>query len=270
MAAASEFPLLTDRYRIVRKLEHGASAQRTLLKQIDKQSGHVGHWAHAGSVVGPSSFDEIASVLAPVQISHIMPIEDLVRLESGELAFVTPYYGHASGLVTLESLGAARGGRLAPEEIEAAADHILHALDDAHAQRLYNGPLEARQILIDRQGRVQIEHFGLARMLKLGVSDARIVREAEIQLEVRSVMEILFRCLTGLDSRTIGVSPSQVVSSLDPLLDEWLAAGLREGAGFESAAAARAAMPEHQRMASTKATASGPLQRLNKFLRFGY
>lgn len=270
MTAASEFPPFTDRYRIVRKLEHGAAAQRTLLKQVEKHSGYVAHSAHPDSVSGPSTFEEIAVALAPVHISHIMPIEDLVRLESGEPAFVTPYYGHASGLVTLESLGAARGGRLAPEEIEAAADHILHALDDAHAQRLYNGPLEARQILIDRQGRVQIEQFGLARMLKRGVSDARLVREEEIQLEVRSVMEILFRCLTGLDSRTIGVSPSQVVSSLDPLLDEWLAAGLREGAGFESASAARAAMPEHQRGAAAKAAPSGPLQRLNKLLRFGH
>ncbi len=238
-------PLLSSTYRTVREIELGAAARRLLLKHIQNQSPHVAHLLDAKNTSLP--VEAAISALAPIRITHIAPVEDQAVLDDGIPVLITPYFGHASGLVNLESLVTARGGRLSPEEIESAADHILHALDDAHGQRLYNGPIDPRQILIDRQGRVQIEQFGLARLLSRGLPDARTAREEEIRAEVRSVVELLFRCLTGLDSRTIGVSPAQVVSSLDPLLDEWIATGLKEGAGFESAAAARAALPENHR-----------------------
>lgn len=237
---------LGARYRVVRELEPGVSARRLLLKHIELHTMHTAHVPLRESEA--EGFGTAAKALLGVRISHIAPVEDLVVQDDGVPAIVTPYYGHALGLVTLEQLGASRGGKLTPQEIEAAGDHILHAMDDAHGGRLYNGPLSARQVLIDRQGRVQLEHFGLGRMLERGVEGARIATEGELREEVRSVLELLFRCLTGLDPRTIGVSAGQVVSSLDPLLDEWLAKGLRESDGFESAAAARAAMPENLRV----------------------
>jgi len=252
MAAADSLPNLADNYIIVRPLDPGAAADRTLLKHTQKQSAHVAHILFAPESLTVVDQIAMASAFAGVRVAHITPIEDAVRTENGRVAFITPYFGHASGQVTLESLTASRGSRLAPEEIEAAADHILHALDDMHGARLYNGPIVPKQILVDRQGRVQIEHFGWARMSAKGVRDARVAREEEIRAEIRSVMELLFRCLTGLDSRTMGVSPGQVVSSLDPLLDAWLSEGLKEGGGFESAASARAAMPDNVRAEAPK------------------
>lgn len=267
MSSADTLPNLTDRYRVVRPLDAGAAAERTLLKHTEKQSAHVAHTLLAPSVLTPADQLAMAEAFAAVQIAHVAPIEDVVRTDNGGIAFITPYFGHSTGQVTLESLAASRGSRLSPEEVEAAGDHVLHALDDMHGARLYNGPVLPRQILVDRQGRVQIEHFGWARMASKGLRDARVAREDEIRAEVRSVMELLFRCLTGLDSRTMGVSPGQVVSSLDPFLDAWLSEGLKEGAGFESAGAARAALPEHQRLATP--ASGGVLRSIRRMLRVG-
>jgi len=252
MSAADSLPNLSDHYKVVRPLDAGAAADRTLIKHKEKQSAHVAHVLLAPESLTAADQLTMAAAFSLARVAHVAPIEEVVRSENGRVAFITPYFGHTSGQVTLESLAASRGSRLSPEEIEAAADHILHALDDMHGARLYNGPLVPKQILVDRQGRVQIEHFGWALMAAKGVRDARVAREDDIRAEIRSVMELLFRCLTGLDSRTMGVSPGQVVSSLDPFLDAWLSEGLKEGAGFDSAASARAAMPDNVRAGTPK------------------
>lgn len=252
MSGADGLPILDRHYRIVRPLEPGAAAERTLVKHAEKQTAHVAHSLFEPNDLSADERVAVAAAFGNVPAPHVAPIEEVVRLENGRIAFITPYFGHSAGQVTLESLAASRGGRLSPEEVEAAADHILHALDEMHGARLYNGPMVSNQVLVDRQGRVQIEHFGWARIAAKGLREGRIAREEEIRAEVRSVMEMLFRCLTGLDSRTMGVSPAQVVSSLDPLLDEWMAAGLKDGGGFDSAAAARSALPENARVGVPK------------------
>lgn len=267
MSAFESLPRLADQYRTVRPLDAGAAADRTLIKHIERQSAHVAHSFLGAESTSVTDQLAMATALTSASAAHVAPIEGVARDDSNRVVLITPYFGHTSGQVTLESLATSRGSRLSPEEVEAAADHILHAMDDMHGNRLYNGPLVPKQILVDRQGRVQIEHFGWARMVSKGVRDARVAREEEIRAEVRSIMELLFRCLTGLDSRTIGVSPGQVVSSLDPLLDDWISEGLREGAGFESAGAARAALPEHQRRAAPPST--GVLRSIGRLLRIG-
>lgn len=267
MSASDTLPNLVDRYKVVRQLDPGAAASRTLVKDLEKQSAHVAHTLLAPESLSAGDQIAMAAAFSVPKVSHIAPIEEIVRTDDARVAFITPHFGHTSGQVTLESLAASRGSRLSPEEIEAAADHILHALDDMHGARIYNGPVVPKQVLVDRQGRIQIEHFGWARAASKGLREARIAREDDIRLEVRSVMELLFRCLTGLDSRTMGVSPGQVVSSLDPFLDAWISEGLREGAGFESAGAARAALPDHQRQAAPPP--NGVLRSIGRLLRIG-
>lgn len=267
MSAVDSLPNLLDLYRVVRPLDRGAATDRTLVKHVEKQSSHVAHRLVATESLSAPEQVVMASELSSVRAAHVAPIEAVVRAEGDRVAIVTPYFGHSSGQVTLETLAGSRGSRLTAEEVEAAADHILHALDDMHGARLYNGPLTASQVLVDRQGRIQIEQFGWGRFAKKGTRGARIAREDEIRAEVRSVMELLFRSLTGLDSRTMGVSPGQVVSSLDPFLDAWISEGLKEGAGFESAAAARAALPEHQRQAHP--APGGMLRSIGRLLRIG-
>lgn len=265
MSGVESLKNLSDHYRVVRPLEAGAAADRVLVKHSEKLSAHVAHTP--GGVLGAPELIEMASILSSVRVAHVAPIEDVVRDDRDRVVILTPYFGNSAGQVTLETLATSRGTRLGPEEVEAAADHVLHAMDDMHGGRIYNGPIFAKQILVDRQGRVQIEHFGWARMSAKGLRDARVALEDEIRGEVRSVVELLFRCLTGLDSRTMGVAPSQVVSSLDPVLDEWFAIGLKEGEGFESAAAARAALPEHQRQAQPPQ--GGVLRSIGRLLRMG-
>ncbi|MBX3389410.1 MAG: hypothetical protein KF691_08140 [Phycisphaeraceae bacterium] len=267
MSGVESLKNLSDHYRVVRPLEAGAAADRVLVKRAETLSAHVAHTPGEGGLLDARDQIEMSSILSSMRVAHIAPIEEVVRDERNRVVIVTPYFGNSSGQVTLETLATSRGTRLGPEEVEAAADHILHAMDDMHGGRVYNGPIAAKQILVDRQGRVQIEHFGWARIAAKGLRDARTAREDEIRGEVRSVVEVLFRCLTGLDSRTMGVSPSQVVSSLDPVLDEWFAIGLKEGAGFESAAAARAGLPEHQRQ--RQPPQGGVLRSIGRLLRMG-
>jgi hypothetical protein len=177
-----------------------------------------------------------------------------VRSDSGKAVLVAPYLGHIGGLITLDALAVSRGGRLSAPEIAYAAEHLLTAFDAAHTQRVYNGPLDPALVLVDRGGRTHIELFGVARYCERGPVDATKVNEHELLAELTSVFELLFRVLTGLDRRSLGVRPGQAVAGLDPGLDAWFTKGLAsaEGqSGFESAEHALAELRDLPKMRVT-------------------
>lgn len=234
VSPTSSFPSLLPDFRVVRALPSSALGERLLIESVIERTPRLAH-------VLPAS---IANRLAPGvdaiakrRLPHVEPIEQ-ARSDSGKAVLVAPYLGHIGGLITLESLAASRGGRLTAPEVIYAAEHLLTAFDAAHGQRIYNGLLDPALVLVDRGGRTHIELFGVARYCERGPVDAEKVTEQELIAELTSVFELLFRVLTGLDRRSLGVRPGQAVAGLDPALDRWLARGLAaaEGqTGFESA-----------------------------------
>jgi hypothetical protein len=205
-----------------------------LIESVTERTPRLAH------VLPASIADRLASgveLLARRRLPHVEPIEQ-VRSDSGKAVLIAPYLGHIGGLITLEGLAASRGGRLSAAEITYAAEHLLTAFDAAHGQRIYNGAIDPALVLVDRGGRTHIELFGVARYCERGPLGAEKVTEQELLAELMSLFELLFRVLTGLDRRSLGVRPGQVVAGLDPGLDAWLAKGLAavEGQpGFESA-----------------------------------
>jgi len=234
VSATSSFPSLVPDFRVVRALPSSALGERLLIESVTERTPRLAH------VLPASIADRLASgveLLARRRLPHVEPIEQ-VRSDSGKAVLIAPYLGHIGGLITLEGLAASRGGRLSAAEITYAAEHLLTAFDAAHGQRIYNGALDPALVLVDRGGRTHIELFGVARYCERGPLGAEKVTEQELLAELMSLFELLFRVLTGLDRRSLGVRPGQVVAGLDPGLDAWLAKGLAavEGQpGFESA-----------------------------------
>lgn len=240
--------LVWGEFRLLRSLGEGACGMRWLVAANDATTlcAHTLSSIRDGSQPIEGLVEEVAGRLATVTQVHLPRV--LCGRTDPRLgpAIVAEHVGPQSGLVTLDDVCVASRGRLPPAEVENAADHLLQAMDAAHSVRLYNGPLDARQILLDRQGRLRIEMFGVRRMLTLGLQKSIEVNESEIRDEVRSVVHILFRALTGLSAERFDVSAAQAVSSLDPALDEWFDRGLRSG--FASAEQARAALPQFSQL----------------------
>ncbi|MBY0114148.1 MAG: hypothetical protein K2Y21_15135 [Phycisphaerales bacterium] len=219
---SSNFPTLVPDYRVVRALPSSSLGERLLIESVVERTPRLAHVLPA-----PLSDRLIPGLdsLLDRRLPHLEPIES-VRTDAGKTVLIAPYLGHIGGLITLDDLAASRGGRIAASEVCYAAEHLLTALDAAHARRLYNGPLDPSLVLVDRSGRTHIELYAVARFCERGPVDASKVTEQELQAELTSVFELLFRVLTGLDRRSIGVRASQVLTGLDPATDQWLAQGL--------------------------------------------
>ena len=61
-----------------------------------------------------------------------------------------------------------RGGRLAPSEALAIVPSICEALQYAHAHGIVHRDIKPENILVDKQGRVKIADFGIARLMGAG------------------------------------------------------------------------------------------------------
>lgn len=250
VSAAASFPSLLPDFRVVRALPSSALGERLLIESVHERTPRLAH------VLPASLADRLApgvDQLVRRRLPHVEPIEQ-VRSDSGKAVLIAPYLGHIGGLITLDALAASRGGRLSAPEIAYAGEHLLMALDAAHAQRTYNGPLDPALIVVDRGGRTHIELFGVARFCERGAVEAAKINEQELLAELTSVFELLFRALTGLDRRSLGVRPGQAVAGLDPALDAWLAKGLAPAEGQQGYESAEHALAELRDRSGSRAT----------------
>lgn len=152
---------------------------------------------------------------------------------------VTPFPGDASGLLFLDSLLRAKGGRMHADEAHRAVVQLLEAFDAAHLLRLNHGPLSMGDVLVDRHGSLMIELYGLSRHLRgLTQGNSELVRD-----EIRSVVEIGYQLITGLRAEEPIIPAGRLVKRLDPAWDAWFERGLDPADGFETAREAMEALP---------------------------
>jgi hypothetical protein len=117
------------------------------------------------------------------------------------------------------------------QEAGRALTQLLQALQHAHGEGVYNGPIGIDQILVDRHGCVFIEMYGVQRMLEgLRRGNAELAAD-----EVRSIVEIGYRLITGQTAEEPRIEASRLVRKLDKRWDEWLEAGLDPLGGYRSA-----------------------------------
>jgi hypothetical protein len=89
---------------------------------------------------------------------------------------------------------------------------------------------------------VLLELYGVARVLQgLDHANSELVRD-----EVRSIVEIAYRLVTGLPADEPRIPASRLARRLPRAFDEWLEEGLHPTAGFQTAEEALSKLP-HRR-----------------------
>lgn len=194
-------------------------------------------------------FLSAVEAVSGLRLPHVLPIEYVtLKTEAGPLEgawLVTPFTGNLEGLVTLESLLLAKGGRMSAVEVERAIGQVLETIEAAHAVGQVHGALRLEEILVDPRGSVVIELYGLRRRL---MGAAMVAAPEAIVDEVRSVVAMAYRLLTGVEAGEPAISASRL-SAEAAGWETWFEMGLDPLRGFTTAGEAAGMMPTGGRAA---------------------
>lgn len=250
-------------YRLVRRLADSAMAERWLALHERKLSSHVVHRF-------PTCRDkaEQRRVLAAIERGlaltgpHLLPIELFSLSIHQRPCAVTPYTGNHEGILTLRGLLEAKSGRMAAPEAERAMRHLLEASRFAHQAGLTHGPIGWDEVLVDRHGSCTVELYGLKRRLNpgMGTGGAELRRD-----EVRSIVEMGYRMITGLEPDEPRIPATRLVKRLDRAWDEFFDEGLSAAGGFAAAIDAIEALPSSARERERQGSSGGVRVVLNRF-----
>jgi len=187
---------------------------------------------------------------------HIIKVEQYSFDAGNNPWIITPFTGDADGLLTLERLLRAKGGRMHPDEAERSMIQLLGAFEDAHELRQHHGPMSMSEVLVDRHGSLLVELFGMARLLRgLNSGNSELVRD-----EVRSVVEIGYQLITGLRAEEPIIPAGRLIKKLDPQWDAWFERGLDPAEGFRTPAEAAEALPSSQSILVESKRGIGPVR----------
>lgn len=231
-------------YRLVRQLSESALAERWLALHERQLSSHVVHRFPAcrDKAEQRRALEAIGQGLS-LNGPHLLPIELFSLSINQRPCAVTPYTGNHEGLLTLSGLLEAKGGRMAPPEAERAMVHVLEATRFSHAAGMVHGEIGWDEVMVDRHGSCAIEFYGLKRRLHpFGGAVTELRRD-----EIRSIVEIGYRLLTGLDATEPRIAASRLVKRLDRAWDDFFDAGLDAAGGFGAADEALDALPSSAR-----------------------
>lgn len=231
---------ILGRYQVIRQAWTPAPAEAWVVLRPDTQTNHLAY--RVGPFDQPDDrrrVSEWVDSMLKLRPSHVLPVDAFSFGVQRDAWLVTPYTGNQLELVRLPAVVESRGGQLPPFEVERAVAQLLDALDAGHGGGLAHGPLDSAEVLVDRHGRLTVELFGLRRRLDgLRASDAELRRD-----EVRSVVELGYRLLTGIDAASPPIPVSRLIRRLPRGWDAWFGVGLDPTRGFDSAAAALDALP---------------------------
>lgn len=254
------------RFLLLRALEPSPLGERYLALHAEDQSSHVAHrLPQCADREEMRRFVQSVRTAEALRQEHVLSIEYHTIDGDGFPWIVTPFTGDVDGVRTLAKLLREKQGQMHPFEAERALQHILEAMALAHDAEpaqdgrearlpLVNGALGMDAVLVDRHGRLLLELYGLGRLLRgePAAADAETIRD-----EVRSVVEIGYQLVTGLRAEAPMIPAGRLVKRLDPRWDRWLARGLDEVTGFDSARDALASLPSRQSMDSEPEAVAG-------------
>lgn len=230
-------------FRLVRELSPSPMGRRWLaLRESDQSSHAVYRFESLPDRVWRRRHMRAMQSLAELRHPHLLTVEVCAFAVGDEPWVVTPYTGNHDCIVTLADVLAAKGESLSAAEAERAVLQVLEGVSYSHSVGKGNGPLSMEQLLVDRHGSVLIELYGVSRALRgLDGINSELIRD-----EVRSVVEIAYRLVTGLAADEPRIPAGRLVKKLPRAFDEWLEEGLNPGGGFQTAAEAIAKLP-HRR-----------------------
>ena len=205
-----------------------------------------------------------ARSMANLDHPAIISVHDFGQTSEGHLYFVMEFidgmdmhkYIHLSG------------GSVEPDTAVAIVSHVLDALNYAHSKGIVHRDIKPANVLINREGKVKIADFGLAKQLAgdgepevsgltmsnvaLGTPDfvapeaLDSEQVADHRADLYAVGVMLYQMLTGKVPRGIFKLPSEVNDEIDPRLDEILTLAMEaDPAGrFQSATEFRMKLDE--------------------------
>ena len=121
---------------------------------------------HATNPDFAERFSREAQALAEVNHPHIVTVHDFGR--AGDFYFLTMEF--VDGVNLRQAMSA---GRLTPEQALAIVPPICEALQFAHDRGIVHRDIKPENLLLDKEGRVKIADFGIARMMRRDGSQAR-------------------------------------------------------------------------------------------------
>jgi serine/threonine protein kinase len=110
-------------------------------------------------------FAREAEALAALSHPHIVTVHDFGQ--AGTFFYLLMEY--VDGVNLRQAM---RGGKLAPEQALAVVPPICEALQYAHEHGIVHRDIKPENLLMDKQGRVKIADFGIAKMLDASAEDA--------------------------------------------------------------------------------------------------
>ncbi len=183
-------------------------------------------------------FKQEARAMAKLDHPAILSVYDFGETAEGQLYFIMEFI---DGMDIHQYLKH-HGGKLPQEQALSITAHVLDALDYAHSQGIVHRDIKPANILLNRDGRVKIADFGLAKKLEAAGGDSApaltmtnvavgtpdfVAPEAldsdqkpDHRADLYAVGVMLYQMLTGKLPRGQFKSPSELDPTIDPRLDE--------------------------------------------------
>ncbi len=190
-------------------------------------------------------FKQEARAMAKLDHPAIISVHDFGETSEGQLYFVMEF---VDGMDIHQYLHE-HGGKLPQETALAIAAHVLDALEYAHGHGIVHRDIKPANILLNREGRVKIADFGLAKkfgeaagdsvpaltMTNVAVGTPDFVAPEALdpdaspdhRADLYAVGVMLYQMLTGRLPRGQFKSPSEVDPEIDPRLDEIVSRALQ-------------------------------------------
>ena len=162
--AVSELAAAFPQLEIVELIGHGGMG--AVYKARQKS---LGRWValkilapqHASKADFAERFSREAKVLAEVNHPHIVTVHDFGQ--AGEFYFLLMEF--VDGVSLRQAM---RAGRFTPEQALSIVPPICEALQFAHEHGIVHRDIKPENLLLDKEGRVKIADFGIARMMRAG------------------------------------------------------------------------------------------------------
>jgi len=201
-------------------------------------------------------FEQEAQTMAGLDHPAIISVHDFGETPAGQLYFVMEFIDGMDIHQYLHS----HGGKLPQEDALAIVSHVLDALEYAHSRGIVHRDIKPANILLNREGRVKIADFGLAKkfgeavdpsapmltMSNVAVGTPDFVAPEALDPEAKpdhradlyAVGVMLYQLLTGRMPRGRWEMPSELNAELDPRLDEIVVKAMAGNPDYRYASAA--------------------------------
>ncbi len=181
-------------------------------------------------------FEQEARAMAKLDHPAIISVYDFGETSAGQLYFVMEFIDGMDIRQYLQQ----QGGRLSQNDSIAIIAHVLDALAYAHSHGIVHRDIKPANILLNRDGRVKIADFGLAKRFDtddsaLGLTMSNMAvgtpdflapesletgRKVDQRADLYAVGVMLYQLLTGKLPRGGFDLPSEMFPELDPRLDD--------------------------------------------------